>query len=247
MSVRAKLAKPLNDALRPLHVQLVHGISPDPAIRDFIPARKTIAEAEKAGLSVSAYIDRTFAEPGTTPNTVKAMLELADLHDKCQTVCEIGPGTGRYAEEVIAALHPDSYEIYETAKDWLPQLRKLPNAVIRDCDGRTLSQTPSASVDLVHAQKTFVYLEFYVTAGYLDEMARVVRPGGAIAFDLVTEDCLDDKVIEVWTQRGSIYRPVSRSWTIDYLQRRGLTLSGSYFAPLPPPPGTTELLVFRRD
>jgi len=181
VSAKAKLAKPLNDALRPLRVQLVSGISPDPAIRDFLPARKTIAAADKAGLSVSAYIDRTFAEPGTTPDTVKAMLEFADLHDTCKTVCEIGPGTGRYAQEVIAALHPDSYEIYETAKDWLPHLRKLPNAVIRDCDGRTLSQTPSASVDLVHAQKTLVYLEFYVTAGYLDEMARVVRPGGAVA------------------------------------------------------------------
>jgi phospholipid N-methyltransferase len=247
VSVKAKLAKPLNDALRPLHVQLVPGTSPDPAIRDFIPARKTIAAAEKAGLSVSDYIDRTFAEPGTTPDTVKAMLELADLHGKCETVCEIGPGSGRYAEEVIAALHPDTYEIYETAKDWLPHLAKLPNAKILDCDGRTLSQTPSASVDLVHSQKTFVYLEFYVTAGYLDEMARVVRPGGAIAFDLVTEDCLNDKVIQVWTERGSIYRPVSRAWTIDYLQKRGLTLSGSYFAPLPPPPGSTELLVFRRD
>lgn len=245
MSVRAKLAKPLNDALRPLHVQLVSGRSPDPAIQDFIPARKTIAAAQKAGLPLSAYIDRTFAEPGATPNTVKAMLELADLHDKCGTVCEIGPGTGRYSEEVIAALHPSAYEIYETAKDWLPHLRRLPNAVIRDCDGHTLSQTGSASVDLVHAQKVFVYLEFYAMAGYLEEMARVVRPGGAVAFDIITEACLDDKTIEVWTRRGSFYRPVSRVWATEFLQRRGITLSGSYFAPLPP--GTTELLVFHRN
>jgi phospholipid N-methyltransferase len=245
VSVRAKLAKPLNDALRPLRVQLVSGSSPDPAVQDFIPARKTIAAAQKAGLPLGTYIDQTFAEPGATPNTVKAMLELADLHDKCKTVCEIGPGSGRYAEEVIAALHPDAYEIYETAKDWLPQLRKLPNAVIRDCDGHTLAQTASASVDLVHAQKVFVYLEFYATAGYLEEMARVVRPGGAVAFDVVTEACLDDKVIERWTKLGTFYRPLSRVWAVEFLQRRGLTLSGSYFAPLPP--GTTELLVFRRD
>jgi hypothetical protein len=33
-------------------------------------------------------------------------------------------------------------------------------AVIRACDGHTLSQTSSASVDLVHAQKVFVYLQF---------------------------------------------------------------------------------------
>ncbi len=160
MSIRAKLAKPLNDALRPLHLQPVSGTSPDPAIQDYIPARKTIAAAQKAGLPLGAYIDQTFAEPGTTPSTVKAMLELADLHEECETVCEIGPGSGRYAEEVIAALHPDTYEVYETATDWLPYLRKLPNAVIRACDGHTLSQTSSASVDLVHAQKVFVYLQF---------------------------------------------------------------------------------------
>lgn len=246
VSVRARLAKPLNDALRPLHVQLVSGSSPDPAIQDFLSARKTIAAARKAGLPLGAYIDRTFAEPGATPNTVRAMLEFADLHDKCQTVCEIGPGTGRYAEEVIAALHPETYEIYETARDWLPHLRKLPNVVIRDCNGHTLSQTASASVDLVHAHKVFVYLEFYATAGYLEEMARVVRPGGVVAFDIVTETCLDDKTIEAWTgPDGTIYRPVSRLWAIEFLQRRGLTLSGSCFAPLPP--GSTELLVFRRN
>ena len=246
MSIRAKLAKPLNDALRPMRVQLVPGTSPDPAVQDFISARKTIAAAQKAGLPLGAYIDQTYSQPGTTPNTVKAMLELAGLRDNCERVCEIGPGSGRYAEEVIAAVHPAAYEIYETAKDWLPSLRKLPNAVIRECDGHTLASTASASVDLIHAHKVFVYLQFFATAGYLEEMARVVRPGGAIAFDIVTEGCLDDKTIEEWTRRGSIYHPVSRVWTVEFLQRRGLTLCGSYFAPLTPP-GTTELLVFRRD
>ena len=244
MPVRAKLAKPLNNALRPLRVQLVSGNSPDPAVQDFLPARKTIAEAQKAGLPLGAYIDQMFAEPGATPNTVKAMLELADLHDKCETVCEIGPGSGRYANEVVAALHPAAYEIYETARDWRSYLRRLPNAVIRDCDGHSLSQTNSASVDLVHAHKVFPYVPFYVTAGYLKEMARVVRPGGTVAFDIITEACLNDETIEVWTRHGTFYRPASRVWVAEFLERRGLTLLGSYFAPLPP--GTTELLVFRR-
>ena len=120
------------------------------------------------------------------------------------------PGRGCYAEEVITALHPNSYEIYETARDWLPHLSRLPNAVIRDCDGHTLSQTGAASGGLVPAQKVFVYLEFYATAGYLEEMARVVCPGGTVAFDIATEACLDDETVRAWTRRGSIYRPVSR-------------------------------------
>jgi phospholipid N-methyltransferase len=245
VSFRAKAVKPINDLLRPLRVQLVPGRSPDPAIRTFISARKTIAAAHQAGMPLASYIDQTFAEPGATPATVHAMLELADLGDKCDAVCEVGPGSGRFAEEIIKALHPGRYEIYETAKDWLPHLRQLPNVVVRDCDGHTLSQTADASVDLVHAQKVFVYLEFSVTAGYLEEMARVVRPGGAVAFDIVTESCLDDELVRTWTQREPFYRPVSRVWAIEFMQRRGLTLRGSHFIPLRP--GNAELLVFRRD
>jgi SAM-dependent methyltransferase len=239
------LAKPLNDVLRPLRVQLISGSSADPAVKDFIPARKTIAAALKAGLPVGTYIDQTYAKPDTARDTVKAMLELAGIQGSCQRVCEIGPGSGRYAEEIIETLHPGTYEIYETARDWLPHLRKLPNVLVRECDGHTLSQTADASVDLVHAQKVFVYLEFYATAGYIDEMARVVRPGGTVAFDVVTESCLAPETVRTWTKHGSIYRPVPREWVVGFMQGRGLTLRGSHFAALPP--GVTELLVFHRD
>ena len=246
MSFRTKAIKPFNDMLRPLHVQLVPGTSPDPAIKRYIPARKTIAAAQKAGLPVGTYIDRTFQEPGVAPSTVRAMLELAEFRDRCGVVCEIGPGSGMYAEEVIAALHPKAYEIYQPARDWLTHLRLLPNVVVRDCDGHSLSQTSEASVDLVHAHKVFVYLEFCTVAGYLAEMARVVRPGGTVAFDIVTENCLDDETVRKWTQlRWMMYRPIPRRWAVQFLQQRGLVLRGSHLAPMPP--GVTELLVFRRD
>jgi phospholipid N-methyltransferase len=235
----------VNSLLRPLRVQLVPGRSADSAVQDFIPARKTIAAARKAGLSVADYIDSTFARPGATAQTVSTMLRLADLSGGVGTVCEIGPGSGRYAEAVIKALRPDSYEIYETAADWLPHLADLPNAIIRDCDGRALSQTADGSVDLVHAQKVFVYLEFAATIRYLEEMARVVRPHGVVAFDIVTENCLDDATVRHWAQQETIYRPIPRAWAIGFMQRRGLSLAGSYIAPLTE--GVTELMVFRRD
>jgi len=245
MTIRTMLAKPVNDLLRPLHVQLVSGTSADPAIKGFLSAGKTIAAARNAGLPVGEYIDKTFVQPGATAESVKAMLKLADLHSAGGTVCEIGPGSGRFAEKVIETLSPRRYEIYETARDWLPLLEKLPNAVIQPCDGHTLSGTADASVDLVHAQKVFVYLEFHTTAGYLQEMARVVRPGGAVAFDIVTEECLDDETVGEWVRTASFFRPIPRGWVVEFMGRRGLTLSGSHFVPLPPI--TAELLVFRRD
>lgn len=245
MSIRSMLAKPVNDALRPLHVQIVAGTSPDPAIKDFLPARKVIAAANKAGMPLGAYLDQTYAKPGATPDTVRAMLKLADLPERCEAVCEVGPGSGRFAEEVIPALHPARYEIYETAQDWWPRLSELPNAVMRKADGRTLAETPDRSVDLVHAQKVFVYTEFFVTAGYLEEMARVVRPGGAVAFDILTEDCMDEATVREWVRIASFYRPTPRAWVVQFMKDRGLTLAGSHFSPLPP--GTAELLVFRRE
>ena len=244
MSVRSELGAQANRLLRRVNVQLIPGTSPDPAVKTYIPAKKTIAAARSAGLSVSEYIDTIHVRPGASRAAVLEMLQLAGLSGKRETVCEIGAGSGRFAEEVIAELHPNRYEIYETARDWLPVLRKLPNAVLIDCDGHTLAPTADASVDLVHAQRVFSYMPFYAAVGYMAEMARVARPGGAVAFDVVTEDCLEDPMVSDWIRNGSIHHPIPRQWLLAYLADRGLELAGSFFTPLPP--GKGEVLVFRK-
>jgi len=244
VSARSALRARTNRLLQPLNVQLIPGTSPDPAIKGYIPARKTVAAARAAGLSVSAYIDKVHVQPGATALVVKEMLTIAGLSGKCETVCEVGAGSGRFAEEVIAALHPETYEIYETARDWLPYLKKLPNAVLQTSDGHSLTSTGDATVDLVHAQKVFSYLPFYASAGYIAEMARVVRPGGSVAFDVVTEDCLDEITVSTWIRTGSIHHPMPRGWLLSYLADRQLTLAGSFFTPLPP--GKAEVFVFKK-
>lgn len=244
MSMKSIAQSIINNALRPLGVQLIRGQSTDPAIRTFIPARKTIAAARSAGMSVGDYIDRENALPGATADSVKQIIKLGDLHEPVECVCEIGPGSGRYAEKVIEELHPGRYEAYETAADWLPHLRTLPNVTTMLCDGHTLAPTPSRSVDLVHANKVFVYLPFASVAGYLKEMARVVRPGGTVAFDVVTENCLDDDTVASWVDAGgSIFLPVPRGWVLEFMQKLGLAFEGSWLAPMAA--ARTELLVFR--
>jgi phospholipid N-methyltransferase len=246
MSMKSIARDGVNGMLRPFSVQMVGGRSSNPAVRSFLPARKTIAAARRAGLSLADYIDQGSAEPGATVATVEAMLRVAGLSHHADRVCEIGPGTGRYAELVIAELHPEVYEAYETATDWLPRLRKLPGVQLQAADGRTLSHTRSASVDLVHAHKTFVYLPMVITVGYLEEMSRVVRPGGTVAFDIVTEDCMDEATTKSWVSEGAtIYQMIPRQWVIDMLQRDGLSLLGGSFIPLSG--GRTELLVFRKE
>lgn len=245
MSVKSAVTGRINKAIRPLGVQLVRRWSDDAAIQSFLPARKTLAAARRAGLSISDYVDQYSAEPGTTDSTVAAMLRLAEMSGHVDRVCEIGPGTGRYAERVIAALEPSVYEVYETAADWLPHLRRLRGVKILPADGRSLSGTAAGSIDLVHAQKVFVYLPLMTTVGYLEEMARVVRPGGVVAFDILTENCIDETVISSWvSQNVTLYSMIPRQWTIDLLAGHDLYLVGNAFAALSG--GRTELLVFRR-
>jgi SAM-dependent methyltransferase len=245
MHVATWSKKWVNAGLRPFNIQVVRGRSADPAARSFISARKTVAAAERSGLSVGEYVDATFSQPGTTGATVEAMIRIGDLvPDRVQRVCEIGPGTGRYLEKVVEALHPEYYEIYETADDWVSYLRKFPGLIVRECDARTLKDTETGSVDLVHAQKVFVYLEFWASAGYLAEMARVVRPGGVVAFDIVTEECVDEETLEGWLRSGTIFHPMPKEWTVSFLGRRGLEFLGSQLIRLTD--GSSELMVFRR-
>jgi SAM-dependent methyltransferase len=249
MSVQHLIQVAVNRMLRLVGFQVVRGYSTDPAISPFLPARRTIRAAGKAGKSVGDYLDSYSAEPGTTDETVEALFELSGLAaDTVDRVCEIGPGSGRYATRVMNRLHPTSYEVYETAPDWIRYLRgALPGLTFHPADGHGLGSTPSASVDLVHSHKLLCYIPFVTALGYIDEMARVVRPGGTAAFDLITDDCLDDATTKVWLtepHRMTIYSVAPRRWLTDFLAVRDLQLVGSRFVPLSG--GRTELLVFRR-
>jgi hypothetical protein len=246
MAALATLGETVNKVLGHANVQIVHARTTNPSVSPFISARRTIAEARRANAGLGDYIDAKSRQSGATTKTVATILRLAELDGRPGLrICEIGPGSGRYAEKIIAALHPVEYQVYESAGDWLPRLRTLPQVVIQRCDGRHLAGTSSGSIDLVHADKVFVYVPFHVTLSYLDEMSRVVRIGGTVAFDVVTERCLDKGTVDEWIRDGTIYTPAPRRWTIRHLASRGLRLMGSELIPMTG--HHTELLVFRKE
>ena len=49
----------------------------------------------------ATYIDVTFVQPGVTSQTIDAIFEFGELPWTAETICEIGPGSGRFAEKVI--------------------------------------------------------------------------------------------------------------------------------------------------
>lgn len=217
--------------------------------REYIPFHSTIAAAKQAGLSVGDYIDATSNVSGATQETFLYMKDLGVFDIPIKRVCEIGPGTGRYLEKVLQIAKPEYCEIYETAKNWETWLVKEYGVVAQPADGTSLSHTPSNSIDLVQAHKVLPGQPSLVVCRYFEEMARVVRRGGKVVFDIVTEECLDDSTLHDWwkTNAGYQHYPclVPKQFTIDFFLRRNFSCDGSFIVPMKP--GKTEVFVFNNN
>jgi hypothetical protein len=100
-----------------------------PAAGGYIDCRSTVREAARAGLSVTDYVERWWNQEGCTAEVVKKMLAACEGSGLVERVVEIGPGTGRYLEAVLAT-HPGAvHEICETADDWARFLKTFPHVV----------------------------------------------------------------------------------------------------------------------
>jgi SAM-dependent methyltransferase len=216
--------------------------------RTFIPLNETLEGAKKAGLSVGDYIDHTYNVPGATQTTIDQLVALGVFTGKIERVCEIGPGSGRYLEKVLKVCQPTYYEVYETASNWARWLAQTYPVVLQPTDGMSLGATPSESIDLMHAHKVFGTLPFLVTMRYFLEMARVVRTGGRLVFDIMTEECMDDPMLEKWIGSGMVYSTypavMPEAYTLDFFRKRGFELDGEFF--IPNLPGKTKYFVFSK-
>ena len=219
---------------------------------EFIEFTTTLKAAEKAGLSVGEYIERKHAAGRQTAldQTIDGLASLGLFDCPMESICEIGPGSGRYLEKMIERLKPAFYEIYETSDEWRQWLVQKYGVTESVCDGHTLARTKSCSVDLVHAHKVFGGgLPFLHSASYLREMARVVRDGGWIVFDIMTEECFGEKHLDAWFDANPWdwgWEPhiMPRDYAVKLFAGRGIVLIGSF--QVPSFPGTTECMVFRK-
>jgi len=218
---------------------------------DYIPLRETLIAANAAGLSVGEYIERKHSTGPRTPldQTVDCLESLGVFKARIDHVCEIGPGSGRYLDRTMARCRPSHYEIYETSSEWKKWLVQQYPVVARRCDGRSLAETESDSVDLVQAHKLFVGLPLLNTLSYFREMARVVRDKGWVVFDIMTESCFTEEHLAEWFAANTwewSWSPhmIARSFAVDLFAERGLSLAGSFQVPLHP--AITECMVFRK-
>lgn len=236
----------LNTLLGVTGFQLVRAGENSHVINPYRAFKRTQAEARTAGLSVGDYIDCKFQVPGATQATIDQLASLGILGKGARSICEIGPGSGRYLERVQRLCRPSSYEIYEPDKPWSEWLARRYSVKAHNADGFTLRATTDGSVDLMHAHKVFVYLRSIVMCRYFDEMIRVTRDGGWIVFDIFSENCMTDAALEKWVTAGVFYPcMMSLEFVLGFFRSRGCSLLSRFFAPMKP--GESEYLVFVKD
>ncbi len=92
---------------------------------------------------------------------------------------EIAPGHGRWSATLVATCR--SVTLVDLNPECIATCRRRfadrPNVTYHVNDGRTLPNDDGA-VDFVWSFDSFVHMDLDVIAGYLGEIARVLRPGG---------------------------------------------------------------------
>ena len=199
----------------------------------YLNAPHVCRQAELHGMSVGNFLEIEDAKRdrrhfGRRDRIVERVLQACSLPEDAY-ILEIGPGTARYMEKILQRFPKSNYEIYETAQDWVAYIKKTYGdrfrVINQTTDGRTLSSTKSASCDLVHAHAVFVYLPNCTTLSYLDEMARVCKSGGIIAFDVLSDSSFDVDILRKYIKEGHWF-PVIFPETLvtQWAQSHGLVL-----------------------
>jgi SAM-dependent methyltransferase len=160
------------------------------------------------------------------------------LPARLEGVVEVGAGTGMYLEKIIENHKPSTYQVYETNLEWVKYLNETysgrTDLKCRNADGASLRDTPSGSVDAAFSHGVFVYTSLLTSYSYLQEMARVVKPGGWVVFDCFLTENFGLKIIKQWQEDSYHWTfPVALSGQLikEYAASHGLTQVGTFDVP----------------
>jgi SAM-dependent methyltransferase len=212
----------------------------------YISASKTVSTAEHEGLSVCEYVEKLWQQQGDTQRVIDQMAAAGVFEAKDSTVLEIGAGTGRYLEKVLAKCKVAKYESYETTRDWAEYLQSNYPIISHEADGVSLKQTPAHSVNLLHAHGVFVYLPFLISYRYWKEIWRVMKSGGFVVFDIISEDCLDALTVKKWLISEHSYLSfLSKDYVVSVFGKHGFSLFKTFTNRYGK--GRSEYLIFVRN
>lgn len=155
-----------------------------------------LSEAARLGMDVNDYEEQRLQWRPPLPTLERTLFPVIT---PSSSVCEIGPGTGRWSRVILERLAADSCLHLVDYSPWLVRFlasyfADRPNVQVHATDGVSLPLPPD-SVDAIFSANTFVELTLGVLDLYVADFARVLRPGGHAVIDYV--DPLSD---EGWQQ-----------------------------------------------
>ena len=186
-----------------------------------------------------------FGKTGRAAEIMRRMRACGALSSRVRRVCEIGPGSGLYVEETLAAAPAASYEIYEIAPVRARFLASAYPVTMQPTDGESLRATPDRAIDLLQAHGVFVTLDFLTSCSYFREIVRVMAPGGHVVLDIMSEECLDDGALESWLRTRLRYPSfLSKDYVVRFFTTRGYSVIDEFNVPLLVH-GSSRYLIFR--
>jgi SAM-dependent methyltransferase len=110
---------------------------------------------------------------------------------------EIGPGGGRFTEELLRR-GPSRLTLVDLAEKCLEMCRQRfgpePRLAYLLGDGRSLAGVPDASIDFCFSFDVFVHIEKPELEAYFAELQRVLVPGGVASIHYATIDRADPSI-----------------------------------------------------
>jgi SAM-dependent methyltransferase len=147
-------------------------------------------------------MERFWAEGKRTVDAVLGALGLALSGD--EDVVELGCGIGRLTR--VLAARAASVRALDVSEEMLRRAREAnPGLDVEwlHCDGRSLTGVADASADAFFSHVVFQHVpEPEITYGYVDEIGRVLRPGGWAAFQVSDDPSVHRPPRRKWLRRG---------------------------------------------
>jgi SAM-dependent methyltransferase len=215
-----------NNLLARIGFQIVRYV---PVSSGYISAKETIEAAAKNNQTVTDYVETMWQERGIAQQVIDSFKEFGALSPSTKRICEIGTGTGMFADTILKSCDISQYESYEIAKDWAEWLSSTYKIVSHPANGESLDCTDSNSIDLVHANGVFVYTPFLLTIKYFLEISRVTKPQGFAVFDILGEECFDEDSLNSWLESQHLYPCIiPKEYVKEFFTKNGFCYVGEF-------------------